>query len=176
MVFLVVKGVLRGFIREVASLFGIILGIWLANEYHPRMTTFLKPYLPGTPYLALISFCAIFILIVLLCNLFGWGLKQFFSKVFLGWLDRALGAALAVLKGVILAYLVIVLLTFFLPASTPLMAGSVLRPQIIKSYQAAVGLISPDHYERWKERLAGKDKETENRVGQSAGEFKKKNE
>ena len=48
MIFFVVKGVLRGFIREVASLSGIILGIWLANEYHPYMTTYLKPHLPET--------------------------------------------------------------------------------------------------------------------------------
>ena len=176
MIFFVVKGVLRGFIREVASLSGIILGIWLANEYHPYMTTYLKSHLPETAYLPLISFAAIFILILLLCNLFGWGLKQFFNKIFLGWLDRTLGAGLAVLKGVILTYLVIVLLTFFLPARTPLMAESVLAPWIIVSYQAVVGLVSPDHYERWKERLVGKAREMGNRAEQGARELKKKNE
>lgn len=176
MIFFVVKGVLRGFIREVASLSGIILGIWLANEYHPLMTDFLKPHLPASRYLSLISFAVIFILILLLCNLLGWGLKQFFSKVFLGWVDRTLGAALAVLKAVILTYLVIVLLTFFLPASNPLIAKSVLRPWIIESYQAVAGLISPDHFKRWEEDLVGKAREKRNRAGQRAREPKEKNE
>ena len=71
------------------------------------------------------------LVILVLCNVLGWALKLFFSKVFLGWLDRTLGAGLAVLKGVILTYLVIVLLTFFLPARTPLIAESKLTPLII---------------------------------------------
>jgi len=174
MVFFVVKGVLRGFIREVASLAGIILGILLASAFQPQVTTYLKPYLPDTSYLSLISFAAIFILILVLCNLLGWGLQHFFSKVFLGWLDRTLGAALAILKGVILTYLVIVLLTFFLPARTPLIAGSVLAPWIIVSYQTVVGLISPDHYEQWKKKLIGKAKEMGDTADQRVRELKKK--
>jgi len=174
MIFFIVKGVFRGFIREVASLSGIILGIWLANQFQPQVTTYLKPYLPATSYLPLISFAAIFIFILIVCNVLGWALKLFFSKIFLGWLDKTLGAGLAVLKGVILTYLVIVLLTFFLPSSTPLIAGSVLRPWIIESYRSVVGLISPDHYEKWKEAFVGKAREMGGVADQKVQELKKK--
>jgi membrane protein required for colicin V production len=176
MIFFIVKGVFRGFIREVASLSGIILGIWLANQFQPQATAFLKPHLPATQYLSLISFAAIFLVILVLCNVLGWALKLFFSKVFLGWLDRTLGAGLAVLKGVILTYLVIVLLTFFLPARTPLIAESKLTPLIILSYQSVVGLISPDHYEKWKEKLVGKARKMGNVAEEKVQELKNKNE
>ena len=153
LVFLVVKGLFRGFIREVASLAGIVLGIWLAGQFQPQMTHFLKSYIPNSSLLPLISFAVIFTLILLLCNLLGWGLKMLLKKAFLGWADRVLGTCLAIAKGVIVIYLVIVLLTFFLPAKTPLIAQSRLAPLIISSYQSMIRIISPERYQRLKERL-----------------------
>jgi hypothetical protein len=51
------------------------------------------------------------------------------------------------------------MLFFFLPSKTPLIATSKLAPSIITSYQAMVGLISPDFYEKWKRKIMGKKKE-----------------
>ena len=67
-----------------------------------------------------------------------------------------IGAGLATVKGVILIYLVIVIVTFFLPAKTPLIAKSRLAPLIIASYQSMVRLVSPDHYKNWKTKIMGK--------------------
>ena len=159
MVYFIVKGVLRGFFREIASLVGIILGIWLANSYQPQMSEFLKSYIPSTQFLPLISFAAIFTLVLLICNLLGLTLKQIFKKALLGWLDRTLGIGIAIAKGVILTYLAIVLLTFFLPTQTPLIAKSRLAPLIIKSYQSMIQLISPDHYQQWKRKIMGEKEE-----------------
>ncbi|MBL7175869.1 MAG: CvpA family protein [Desulfobacteraceae bacterium] len=159
MIFFVVKGIFRGFIREVASLAGIILGIWLANHFQPQMTDFLKAYLPNSQYLPVMSFAIIFAFILILCNFLGWVLNLFFKKTFFGWVDKTLGGWLAITKGVILTYLIIVLLTFYVPTKTPLIAESKLAPLIIKSYQSMIRLISPDHYENWKKRILGKKKE-----------------
>ena len=112
MVFLVVKGLFRGFIREVASLAGIILGIWLGSQFQPQMMAFLKTVLPGTPFLSLVSFTLIFAIVLLLCNLMGWGFKTLLKKASLGWADKTLGTGLAVAKGVIIIYLLIILLTY----------------------------------------------------------------
>jgi membrane protein required for colicin V production len=155
MIYLIIKGILRGFIGEVASLAGIILGIWLANLFQPRVTEILEAYIPFTGYIPLISFAVIFGTIFILFNFLGWVLKLLFKKIFLGWLDRALGSLLAIVKGVIVIYLVIVLLTFFIPEKTPLIAESKLAPWITKSYQSMIGLICPDHYHDWKERIVG---------------------
>jgi uncharacterized membrane protein required for colicin V production len=97
----------------------------------------------------------IFGFVLISCNLLGYLVKLVFEKSFLGWLDRTLGLGLAVTKGVILTYLGIVLLTFFVPAKTPLIARSKLAPWIVVSYQSMVRLISPEHYERWKMTLLG---------------------
>ena len=159
MAFLILKGILRGFIREIASLFGVILGIWLAYSFHPQMTDHLKTYLPSTQYLPLISFAIIFAAALLGSNLLGWILKLFFHKIFFGWADRGLGAGFAIIKGVILTYLVLIMITFFLPAKTPLIAESKLAPYIIDSCQAMIRLVSPDYYKNWKRKIVGKKKE-----------------
>jgi len=152
MIFFVVRGIWRGFFKEMGSLAGVILGIWFAIKLQPQLTLFIKSHLSPSKFLPLISFGMIFLVILVVCNLAGWGLKTLVNKVFLGWADKGLGAGLAILKGIILTYLVIVLLTFFLPAKAPLIAESRLAPVIVSSYQTIVGFISPGASDRWKKK------------------------
>ncbi|MBW2093538.1 MAG: CvpA family protein [Deltaproteobacteria bacterium] len=152
MIFFIVRGIWRGFFKEMGSLAGVILGIWLAVKLQPQLTLFLKSHLSSSRFLSLISFAGIFFVVLVGCNLAGWGLKLLVKKAFLGWADKGLGAALAVLKGIILTYLVIVLLTFFLPAKAPLIAGSRLAPVIVSSYQSLAGFLSPGASDRWKRK------------------------
>jgi len=170
MTFLIVRGIFRGFFREIGSLVGVILGIWLASLYQPQMTEYLKAYLPSVRFfiLQLISFSLILAIVLVFCNLAGWGLKMVFKKALLGWADRTLGAGLAILKGVIITYLVIVLLTFFVPSKTPLVAGSKLAPLIIGSYQSMVSLISPGSYQKWKKKFLGQKKKVDEVVSEKS--------
>jgi membrane protein required for colicin V production len=160
MVFFIVKGLLRGFMREIASLAGVVFGILLANHFQPQMTAYLRSLLPVTEYLSLISFGSIFAIALITCNLLGYALKILFSKAFLAWVDRAMGFGFALIKGVILIYLTIVILTFYMPAKTPLIAQSKLAPWIIVSYQSVIKVISPSHYQNWRKKLVGEEKES----------------
>ncbi|MDD5204797.1 MAG: CvpA family protein, partial [Desulfobacterales bacterium] len=118
--FFIIKGLIRGFIREIASLAGVVLGIILAARYQDELTEVTKQFLNPSPYLALISFIVIFICVVVGCNLLGWLIRMVLRKAPLGWVDRLLGLCFALVKGVIITYVVIVVLTFFLPSGTPL--------------------------------------------------------
>ncbi len=164
MVFFIVRGIFRGFFREIGSLAGVILGIWLAVHYQPQMTSYLKTYVPTLKYLPLISFGLIFVIVLVLCNLAGLALRMMMKRLLFGWADRGLGVILAILKGIILTYLAIVLLTVFMPSKAPLMAKSKLAPLIISSYQSMVSLTSAGSYEKWKQKLLGEKKETDSAV------------
>ena len=78
------------------------------------------------------------------------------KKVLLGWADRTLGVGLALVKGIIITYFTIILLTFFVPSKTPLIAKSRLAPLIITSYQSMISLVSPGSYKKWKRKFLGK--------------------
>ncbi|MBU0734690.1 MAG: CvpA family protein [Proteobacteria bacterium] len=153
MVFLIVRGIFRGFVREVGSLAGVILGIWFGSVYQPQMTRFLEPLLPAGKLLPLISFASVFLIVLVSCNVAGWLLQMLIKKVLLGWADRTLGAGLAVFKGVIITYFAIVLLTFFVPSKAKFIADSKLAPVIVSSYQSIVGLISPEAYQNLKKKF-----------------------
>ncbi len=157
--FFILRGMLRGFIRELASLVGVIVGIWLASVLQPQMTDHLRAYLPSSQSLPLISFAIVFGAVLFVCNFLGWVLKLFFQKTFFGWADRSLGAGLATVKGVILIYLVLVMVTFFLPGKTPLIAESKLSKLIIDSYQSMIRLVSPSRYENLKKKIEKKTEE-----------------
>ena len=158
LVFFLVRGIYRGFFREMGSLAGVILGIWLANLYQPQLTHFLGSYLPRGTFLPLISFALIFLIILVGCNLVSWWLKMLFKKALLGGADRVVGAGVALLKGVIIIYFFILMMTFFLPSKSPLIAQSKMAPVIITSYQSMINLISPDAYRRLKERFMGPER------------------
>lgn len=160
MLFFIVRGIFRGFFKEVGSLAGVILGIWLAALYHPQMTDYLKIYIPTGNFLPLISFALIFAIVMIICNFAGLGLKMMMKRLFFGWADRGMAVALAIMKGLILTYLIIVLLTILVPSKAPLIARSKLAPLIISSYQSMAGLISPGTYQQWKRKLLIDNKET----------------
>ncbi len=153
MVCLLIRGILRGCFREACSLAGIILGIWLAVLWYPQMTEYLKEYLPSGDFLPVISFALIFAGIYISCNLAGQALKGALKKALFGWADRTLGAALAILKGIVITYFFIVILTFFVPSKTSLIAKSKLAPLIVKSYQSLAGYLSPALDKDWKTKL-----------------------
>lgn len=168
--FLVVRGAFRGFLREIASLAGVVLGIWLGGLFQPQLTAYLKAHFASLPALPLISFGAIFVAVVILSNVIGQVLKALLKKVSLAWADRALGVGLALFKGLILTYLGIVLLTFFVPGNAPVISKSRLAPWIVSSYQSMVNVISPDAYERWKQRFMDKQKEMRDAVKEKVGD------
>ncbi|MBW2021303.1 MAG: CvpA family protein [Deltaproteobacteria bacterium] len=156
MLFLIVRGIFRGILKEIVSLVGIVGGIWFANRYQPMLTAKLRHVMPDVPFLSLICFIALLVGVIIAANIIGSILRSMARKGPMGMVDRLFGAGLATAKGLIITYLGIVLLTFFLPAKTPLIAKSRLAPIIVSSYQNMVSLVSPDFYKKWKERFSEK--------------------
>ena len=164
LVYFTVKGVLRGFFKEVSSLVGIVLGVILGNVYQPELSKVLYNWFPDNKYIPLISLALIFTLIFIVCALAGWALRMLFKKASLGWFERLMGGVFAAAKIGFLSYVAIILLTFYVTATAPLISESVLAPWIIKSYQSVSGLVSPDHYENWKNKIIGKAKDLNKKV------------
>ena len=166
--FFLIKGIFRGFFREISSLAGIISGFLIGNHYYHPMANLLRAHIPFEKFLPLISFIILFILVVIVFNLFGLLLHHLFKRLFIGWFDRGLGICFALIKGIIICYLLIVLLTFFMPSKNPLIAKSKTAPLVKLSFESMRRLISPDLYKTWKRRIS---KESE-KVGRVISEGK----
>jgi len=171
--FFVIKGVFRGFFREISSLAGIIFGILIGNHCYPQMANLLKAYIPLEKSLPLISFCILFILVVIFFNLSGILLHHLFKKLLIAWLDRVLGFGLALIKGIIISYLLILLLAIYVPTTNPLLTESKAAPLVKEGFESMRSLISPDLYKDWKNRIFKESKKVGNVISEGKEVVKK---
>ncbi len=152
--YFIIRGIFRGFFKEISSLAGIIFGFLIGNHYHPQMAGLLRAYIPFEKFLPLISFIALFVLAFIFFILLGVFLHNIFKRLLVGWLDRGLGIGLALSKGIIISYFLIVLLTFFMPSKSPLLTNSKVAPLVKISFESMRRLISPDLYNIWRDKIS----------------------
>ncbi len=165
--FFVIRGIFRGFFREISSLAGIIFGFLIANHYHPQMTTLIRPYIPLEKSLSLISFIILFFLVFFFFSLLGILLHYLFKSLLIGWFDKSLGIGLALVKGIFISYLLIVLLTFFMPSKSPLITQSKMAPLVKASFESMRRLISPSLYQTWKKKISQESKKVGKAISDS---------
>jgi membrane protein required for colicin V production len=118
---LTIRGVSRGIILEMTSLFGFLVSFFLAYAYYRPLTFKLIRYLPNYPILlAFLSFILLFFIIYFILQLLARAARGAIRLAFLGWLDRGLGGLLGLVKGVLISMILIALLLFFSPKATTL--------------------------------------------------------
>ncbi len=104
----VFKGLLRGLLKEVCSLLGLVIGAFLAFRYHPPLGEGLASAfgLPSQVCVA-ISFMAIFLTSVVVFALIGYLLSRFVKLIFLGGFNRVAGGLFGLAQGAVLMALVL---------------------------------------------------------------------
>ena len=106
----IIRGLQKGFIEQAVALVSLILGAWLAFHFSSLVSGWLHPYLDvSESVLNVISFALIVTVVVLLLFLLGKMLTGVVKLVLLGWLDRLLGLAFAILKAGLIIGLAIIL-------------------------------------------------------------------
>lgn len=97
------KGFTDGFVREVASLLALILGIWGAIRFSAFTADKLYDWFDMTgQYVGIASFLVTFIVIVIVIHFIGTLADKMIDAVSLGFLNRILGMVFGVLKSVII--------------------------------------------------------------------------
>lgn len=95
------RGLLRGLIREVASLTALIAGGWLAFRYHQQAAVLLTGLIPpAAAHLG--AFLALLILAGLTAHLLGTLLTRLMTLASLGWLNRLGGVVIGCLEGALI--------------------------------------------------------------------------
>jgi membrane protein required for colicin V production len=114
-----IRGLMRGFFREVLSLVGIFLGLWIALLQFGPLGEWLQNKLPLTEPLPFhIAFLAIFLTVSSAAGIVGYLLHRAAKGLYMGWLDGIVGLGFGCIKGV-----VILTVLLFLLAHLPLAAS-----------------------------------------------------
>lgn len=138
-----IKGMMKGFIVEIASLLALILGTYGAMHFSHFAAQLISQYVSWEEqYLNLAAFALTFIGIVWAISLLGNLLTRVVKFVMLGWLNRILGGVFGVLKfGLILT----VIIYFFDLVNNQFewVASNTLEESFLYSTMSALG---PDLY------------------------------
>jgi membrane protein required for colicin V production len=97
----VLAGLLRGAVRTVFSLAGLIVGFLVASRESGALALILERWM-ATRVAAAVGFVLVFLGIGLAFALAAWLLRSALEKMSLTWLDRAAGAALGLLRGLVI--------------------------------------------------------------------------
>ena len=141
LVYSTVRAAIRGLVRELFALGGLIAGLLLACWYYQAAGLYLRGLINSPP---LADFCA-FLLIVaaamVLAAVLGALIRRTASAVGLSALDRLGGAAFGAVRGVILGAALVLSVTAFLPTA-PWVRDSRFSPYLLRASHA-VSFVMP---------------------------------
>ena len=104
-------GYKKGFVNQLASLIGLLLGIWGAIKFSDYTAGFLTEHFHITSeYLSLIAFAVTFIIIVIIVHFIGNIVESIFEMAFLGFANSILGVVFGVLKTAFILSVVLVIM------------------------------------------------------------------
>ena len=140
----IVRGLFRGLVKEVASIFGVLGGFYAAYSYYPVVAKIFAGLVINPSYLNILSFLVIFCIVLIIISILGVVIKYLLNVAFLGWIDRLCGVCFGFIKGVLIVTVLFIILTTFLPKGAPLIKKSVLAPHVIWISEKMVNVVSKE--------------------------------
>jgi membrane protein required for colicin V production len=119
-----VRGVFRGLIKELTSIIGVMGGFYAAYSYYRQAAHHLSRWVTDPAYLNILSFFILFAAVFLVVSFIGVVLKYLMNITFLGWTDRVCGALFGATKGLLIAIVLVLVLTTFLPSNAAAIRNS----------------------------------------------------
>ena len=144
--FFVVRGYLRGLVKEVGSLAAIIAGFYCAGTYHRTLAPHLTSYISGN-YAGTAAYLIIFALALLGVWFVALAISGVVRITMTQWADRFFGGCFGLLKGVIISAVLLFLLHLAVP-DPEFLSGSLLVPELRNISTRLSGYIPPDINEK----------------------------
>lgn len=98
----IVVGVFRGFVKESISIASLLLAIWAAMNFGAPVGSWFQSWVTSDGAQLWVGRVLVFLVILSLGGLLGWGISRLVRLSILNGMDRALGAAFGFCRGAIL--------------------------------------------------------------------------
>ncbi len=113
----VAVAVLQGFLYEVFALAGVVIGYLLAVWEYPKVAARLQPYVRDFWVAELVGFLGIYFAVLLLAGFTGRIARWIARQAGLSWVDRLLGGAFGLARGVVTVCVLVMAVAAFAPGS-----------------------------------------------------------
>lgn len=128
--FFFIRGIFRGFVKEVAGIAGLVAGFAVASLYFTVLSDYLKPFLQNPAYRHAVAFLILFIFFFMLVGLIGLVLDKLVKLTVSVVTNGLLGAVVGLLKGIVLAAVILMVVTAFVRSDTPFFKDSLTWPYL----------------------------------------------
>jgi len=98
--FLLIKGVWKGFVKEVAGIIAVVLAVFISFRFHKDTAGYLVSFIDDK-YATVSAYLMLFLAVYLAVMMFGNLLDKVLKSVFLGGVNRILGGVFGLLKSVL---------------------------------------------------------------------------
>ena len=147
-----IRGFVRGMIRQVAGLLGLLAGFVVAGHLYLQMIPVLRRHFPSAPYLEVLSYVVIYASTWLAVVFLGYLFVKLSRAMLMAWADRLLGGAFGLFKGMVAAVLLVAVLTLFLPGNSELLKDSLFSVHVQRAGYLLVKLTPKDLRDRYEKR------------------------
>ncbi len=112
-------GLVRGFIREILSLFSWLGALWIAYTNANAGASYLENYITQLPFRVIVAFAGIFVISLIIFSIVSHLLYRLLAVAGISGIDRSLGLLFGLLRGVVIVALLIVVAAFMDFTSQP---------------------------------------------------------
>ncbi|OQY00486.1 MAG: hypothetical protein B6I26_07915 [Desulfobacteraceae bacterium 4572_130] len=151
--FCIIRGFFRGFIKEISSIAGIFIGFYGAYSYYNILSSYLEIWITNYIYRNFISFLIIFCVLLIAVNFIGILIRYFSKLMLLGWIGRLCGMCLGALKGLIIISMLFFIITIFFPKGIKIVAQSWSYPYVISFSKIISPIITKNIKQEWQGKL-----------------------
>ncbi len=129
-VVIIILGFVRGLIRQLGGLAGLVVGFLVAGWWSKDLAQMLRESIGPFEYWSVVAFGVLFLLGFLACVIVAWILSRILARADLrGW-DRLAGGLFAVAKGFVLGLVLVFVFTLFFSPGHALVRNSQLAPRV----------------------------------------------
>lgn len=114
----------QGFFYEIFSLAGVVLGYLSAVWGYSHLSGLFRPYVNATQYADIAAFLTIFFCVLIFAGMVGRLARWAIKEVGLRWVDRLLGGAFGLVRGVAIVTVGVLAIAAFAPESQALSGSS----------------------------------------------------
>ena len=140
----VIQAAISGFFHEAFGIAGLVLGYLLAAWNYQRLAARYAPYLKSMWLGEIVAFLIIFLAVLVVAGIAGRVTRHIVKEAGLSFVDRILGGALGLLRGILMVAVILMSMAAFTPTSTWL-EGSELAPYFLVVGRAAIW-VAPSEF------------------------------
>jgi membrane protein required for colicin V production len=142
-----VRALMRGFVREVMGLAGVITAVVVSSMAYEPLGQFLAD-LAGSKsvWWQVAAFAIILIIIFIFFTYLGLAISRLVNSGPFSGIDRLAGAGVGLIKGVLVCYILLHIVVLVIPFKLPrMLEGSFMTPYVLKAGEFVVDLV-PDEF------------------------------